>query len=141
MVQYTGILFWESRLARRIRFGVRACPKILPNRKKVRSLSKEAISRVLEAEAEANAIRERARAEAREKVSACETACARENEEVVARTAADMKARREMVRERSEALITQSREEVEADIETIRATSAEKMREAVKHIEWELCDI
>jgi hypothetical protein len=52
-----------------------------------------------------------------------------------------MKARREMVRERSETLITQSREEAEADIETIRETSAEKMREAVKHIEWELCDI
>ncbi len=112
-----------------------------PNRKKVRSLSKEAISRVLEAEAEANAIRERARIAAREKVSDCEAACARENEEIVARTAEDMRSRREMVRERSESLITQSREEAEADIEAIRASSAEKMREAVKHIEWELCDI
>jgi len=104
-------------------------------------LSKEAISRVLNAEEEANAIREQARAEARELVSGCEASCARENEEILALAAADMKARREMVRDRSEALITQSREEAEADIEALREVSAEKMREAVKHIEWRICDI
>lgn len=104
-------------------------------------MSKEAISRVLEAEEEANAIRERARAEARERVSACEAACAKENADAIARATAEMKARRDMVRDRSEALITQSREEADADIEAVQAASAEKMREAVKHIEWELCDV
>jgi uncharacterized protein YdhG (YjbR/CyaY superfamily) len=52
-----------------------------------------------------------------------------------------MKARQVMIGERAEALISQSREEAGADIEAIRAAAKEKMREAVKHIEWELCDI
>lgn len=111
------------------------------NRKKVEFLSKDAISKVLGAEEEANAIRARAQAEARERVGACEAACARENDEAIARAAQDMKARLAMVKERSDALIAQSREEAELDIEAIREASAGKMREAVKHIEWELCDI
>ena len=109
--------------------------------KKVEFLSKEAVSRVLGAEAEANAIRERAQAEARRRVSDCEAACAKENAEALARAAEEMKARREMVRGRSEELITQSREEANADIEVIQVAAQEKLREAVKHIEWELCDI
>lgn len=110
-------------------------------RRKVEFLSKEAISRVVNAEEEANAIRARAQAEARERIAACEADCARENAEAVVRANADMKARLSMVRERAEALIAQSREEADADIEAIRVASAEKMREAVKHIEWELCDV
>ncbi len=110
-------------------------------RKKVEFLSKEAISRVLRAEAEANALRERARDDARERVSACEQACAKEAAEITAKTVAELKARRDTVQERANALITQSREEAGADIEAIQEAASEKMREAVKHIEWELCDI
>ena len=104
-------------------------------------MSKKAISMVLGAEEEANAIRARARAEARERISACETACREANDEAVANANREYKNRLAMVKERSDALILQSREEAEADIEAIRAVAEEKMREAVKHIEWELCDI
>lgn len=104
-------------------------------------MSKEAISRVLDAEERANAIRERALAEAREKIAECEAACAKENAEAYARVSVEMKTRRDMVQERAEALVAQSREEAEANIEAIRTASEEKMREAVKHIEWKLCDV
>ena len=104
-------------------------------------MSKEAIARVLAAEEEANAIRERARAEARRRIEACEAECRRENAEAVERTARDMKARLVKVQTRSDELLVQSREEATADIEAVQIASAEKMREAVKHIEWELCDI
>ena len=104
-------------------------------------MSKKAISRVMEAEEEANAIRARAHTEARERVSACEAACREENAEALARTSLELKARLATVKERSDSLILQSREEAEADIEALRTASSEKMREAVKHIEWELYDI
>lgn len=111
------------------------------DRKKVEFLSKEAISRVLSAEAEANAIRERAQTEARERIAACEATCAKESAATIARVSDDMKARQSMVKSRAETLITQSREEAGADIEALQTAAGEKMREAVKHIEWELCDI
>ena len=96
---------------------------------------------MLAAEEEANAIRERARAEARQRIEACEAACRRENAEAVERVTEEMKARLSMVKTRSEELLAQSREEVQAEIEAVQVASAEKMREAVKHIEWELCDV
>ncbi len=104
-------------------------------------LSKEAITRVLSAEAEANAIRERARTEAAERIAACEVAVAAASADAVARTVSELKSREASVRTRAEALILQSREEAEGDIEALRAVAQDKMREAVKHIEWELCDI
>ena len=104
-------------------------------------LSKEAITRVLSAEAEANAIRERARTEAAERIAACEAAVAAASADAVARTVSELKAREASVRTRAEALILQSREEAEGDIEALKAMAGDKMREAVKHIEWELCDI
>ena len=114
---------------------------IVSDRKKVEFLSKEAISRVLGAEAQANAIRESAKAEARRRVSDCEADCARKTAEAIAKGTAENKARQAMVRDRAGALITQSREEASADIETMQTVAREKMREAVKHIEWELCDV
>ncbi|MBQ9151442.1 MAG: hypothetical protein IJX72_04265 [Clostridia bacterium] len=104
-------------------------------------MSKEAISRVLRAEAEANALRDRAREDARERVGACQQTCEQEAEAAKAKTVAELKARQDAVRERADALIAQSREEAGADIEALRTAASEKMREAVKHIEWELCDI
>ena len=88
-------------------------------------MSKEAISRVLRAEAEANALREKAREDAREKINACQQACEKEAENTVAKTVAELKARQEKVRERADALITQSREEAEADIEELRAVASD----------------
>ena len=110
-------------------------------RKKVEFLSKEAIARVLAAEAEANAIRERAVSEAAARVEACERDCAEEEARRIQDTKDQLARRRTAVSERADALILQSREEAEADIEEMRAAAHEKMREAVKHIEWELTDI
>ncbi len=104
-------------------------------------LSKEAISKVLAAEAEADAIRERAKAEARARTETCEQEGARTTARAVETTAAELDAQYAAVKGRADALILRSREEAEVDIEAMRATASEKMREAVKHIEWELCDI
>ena len=60
---------------------------------------------------------------------------------VLEAAADELDARLDTVRERAVTLIMQSREEAEADIEVMREGAREKMREAVKHIEWELTDI
>ena len=104
-------------------------------------MSKEAISKVLAAEAEASAIRERAEAEARTKVETCEKACAHKQTTTLDKASGDLDARLDMVRERAVTLIMQSREEADTDIEAMQAAARDKMREAVKHIEWELTDI
>ena len=109
--------------------------------RKVDLLSKEAISKVLSAEAEAGAIRERAESDARAMVEACERACAEEQTAALEAASDGLDARLDMVRERAVTLIVQSREEADADIEALKASSREKLREAVKHIEWELTDI
>ena len=111
------------------------------NERKVNSLSKEAISRVLAAEAQANAIREDAEAQARARVEAAEASCAAEQTAALERASDELDARLDMVRERAVILIMQSREEAETDIESIKSAARDKMREAVKHIEWELCDV
>ena len=104
-------------------------------------MSKEAISKVLTAEAEANAIRANAESEACARVEACEKTCAEEQAAALEAAADELDARLDTVRERAVTLIMQSREEAEADIEVMREGAREKMREAVKHIEWELTDI
>ncbi len=104
-------------------------------------MSQEALSRVLEAEARAEAIREQAAVDARARVDACEKACIRIRDEALAAEARALREREATVRARAEALIAQSREEAVADIESLRDESTDKMREAIKHIEWELCDI
>ena len=109
--------------------------------RKVDLLSKEAISKVLAAEAEASAIRERAEADARGMVEACEKTCAEEQTAALTAAADELDARLDMVRERAVTLIVQSREEADSDIEALKTSARERMREAVKHIEWELTDI
>ena len=104
-------------------------------------MSKEAISKVLSAEAEAGAIRERAESDARAMVEACERACAEEQTAALEAASDGLDARLDMVRERAVNLVVQSREEADTDIEALKAIAREKMREAVKHIEWELTDI
>ena len=109
--------------------------------RKVDILSRDAISKVLAAEAEASAIRTRGEADARAMVEACEKACAEEQSATLATTSDELDARLDMVRERAVTLIMRSREEADADIEAMQTAAREKMREAVKHIEWELTDI
>ena len=104
-------------------------------------MSKEAISRVLAAENEANAIRDSARVKAAEMIDACEIAAAAAMTSRIEEEKARLTARRSMVKERAEALILQSREEADGDIEALQSMAREKLREAVKHIEWELTDI
>ena len=119
----------------------RTPPMAAVRERKVDLLSKEAVSKVLAAEAEASAIRERAEADARAMVEACEKACAEEQTAALDAASDGLDARLEMVRKRAVTLIVQSREEANADIEAMQTTARDRMREAVKHIEWELTDI
>ena len=64
--------------------------------RKVDLLSKEAISKVLAAEAEAGAIRERAEADARGMVEACEKTCAEEQTAALTAAADELDARLDM---------------------------------------------
>lgn len=114
---------------------------IVFDERKVDFLSKEAISRVLAAEEEANAIRERAEVEAHRRVEACEKSCAEQQTVKLEVVSDELEARLDMVRQRAVALVGQSREEADTDIEAMNSTAHDKMREAVKHIEWEFCDI
>ncbi len=104
-------------------------------------LSRKAIEKVLDAEREADAIRERAAADARAMRESHEISEARRRDDVLAAERAAGRKREGDVRARADALIARSREEAGADIEILRANAAEKMREAVKHIEWKVCDI
>ena len=110
-------------------------------RKKVDDLSKDAISQVLAAEAKANAIREDAAKEAAARVEACERECAARMAAEVEKTRTELTARLNTVKTKADELILRSREEAHTDIEVLTAAAGEKMREAVKHIEWQLCDI
>ena len=74
--------------------------------RKVDSLSKEAISRVLAAEAQANEIRAKAEAEARARVEAAEISCAERKNAELEQTADELDARLDTVRERAYSLQT-----------------------------------
>ena len=97
-------------------------------------MSQKAIAKVLEAEREADAIRENAAATARAKRETVEAEEMRRRDETVAAERSATRARETEVRARAEALIARSREEAGADIETMRLAAEEKMREAVKQI-------
>ncbi len=111
------------------------------NERKVKFMSKEAISRVLLAETEANAIRKRAEKEARARVEACEKECEERNARLAEKNGDRLDDRLESVRKRAVTLIIQSRDEVEGDIEAMRLAAQDKSREAIKLIEWEFCNI
>ncbi len=104
-------------------------------------LSQKAIAKVREAEREAEAIREDAMTRARARREAHEAAEVRRRDEALAAERAANRAREEEVRARAEALIARSREEAGANIEAMREAADGKMREAVKHIEWKVCDV
>lgn len=104
-------------------------------------MSQKAIAKVLEAEREADAIRENAATTARAKRESQEAEEARRRDETLTAERAATRAREAEVRARAEALIARSREEAGTDIEAMRLAAEEKMREAVKHIEWKVCDV
>ncbi len=104
-------------------------------------MSQQAISHVLAAESRATEIREQATADARARIDACERACIRIRDEAIIAEAKALREREATVRARADALIAQSRDEAAADTDALRTEASDKMREAIKHIEWELCDI
>lgn len=104
-------------------------------------MSRQAISKVLAAEAAAETIRREAHAEAAARIEATRREAMAETERELAAMKAELAARLDTVRVRADELIAQSREEAGTDIEALRAYADEKMREAVKHVEWELCDL
>ena len=73
-------------------------------------------------------------------MEACEKECAAEATRATDRTAAELAARMQDMRRRTEALVQQSRTEVEGDMEAMEDAARGRMREAVKQIEWEMFD-
>ena len=103
-------------------------------------MSKEAIMKIREAEAEASRIRAEAEDAARAKIEENAKSCAARAEEGIAATDASLKIKLSSVRERAESLIEQSRQEASEDLESMEAEARSHMREAVKIIVWEMYD-
>ena len=103
-------------------------------------MSKEAIMRVREVEAEAAAIREKAEQEAAARVEQNEKQCAEAAEKAISATDDALKVRLADVRKKADALIEQSRQEAAEDVITMETEARSHMREAVKIIVWEMFD-
>lgn len=103
-------------------------------------MSKEAIMKIREAEAEASRIRAAAEEEARAKIEENAKDCAARAEEAISATDAALKVKLSSVKERAEALIEQSRKEASDDLAAMEAEARGHMREAVKIIVWEMYD-
>ena len=103
-------------------------------------MSKEAISRVKAAEAEAARIRAQADSRAAAMIEETEKNCAMESERAITAIDATLREELERVKERAEGLIAESRREVEADVAAVEESAREHMREAVKLIVWEMYD-
>lgn len=103
-------------------------------------LSKEAIARVRDAEARANAIRAEAEARATQLREQEEKACADAREARLKETSADWKRKLAGVQEKADDLIRQSREEAGADAQALEEAASQHRREAVKVVVWEMLD-
>lgn len=103
-------------------------------------MSKEAIMRVREAEAQAAAIRAEAEAQAAARIEQNEKLCAERGERAIAATDEALKAKLAAVRQRADALIEQSRAEAQEDVAAMETEARARMREAVKLIVWEMFD-
>lgn len=103
-------------------------------------MSKQALLRIREAEAEATAIREAAEQKARLLVEQNEKQCAEEAEKAINATDDSLKLKLASVRQRADSLIEQSRREASEDIVTMETEARAHMREAVKLIVWEMFD-
>jgi len=103
-------------------------------------LSKEAIMRIREIEAQAQAIREEAEAKAKAQIEENEKVCEAEAERAINATDEALKVKLNAVKQRAEALIEQSRKEAAEDVLTMETEARGHMREAVKLIVWEMFD-
>lgn len=103
-------------------------------------LSKEAISRVREAETQAADIRGKAEKQAQDRMEACEKRCAESAARQIEEAAAELKARLEAVRVRADELIAESRQDALGDAIVLTKQAAAKKQEAVKAIVWGMFD-
>ncbi len=101
-------------------------------------MSKEALTRVRNAETEAAAIRDKANADAQVMLEANEKACAAEAEQQLTDTAAEWKEKLQAVQEKAARLIDLSRESAGDEAQQIREQAEGKMPEAVKVIMREM---
>ena len=104
-------------------------------------MSQKMIQEVLRAEAEAETIRTDALDKARARRERTEREAAANAEATVTALRRELRDREADVARRANELIEQSRQEADTDIEALRAAADEKMREAIKHIEWKLFDV
>ncbi len=103
-------------------------------------LSKEAMTRIREAEAEALAIKQKAEETAAARIEQNEKACIQQEEKAINAADEALKAKLETVRKRAELLIEQSRKEAAEDVVIMETEARNRMREAVKLIVWEMFD-
>ena len=103
-------------------------------------MSKEAISRVREAEAQAAEIRAQAEKKAATRIEQTEKACVAQAERAIAATDAALREELDRVKTKAEELVEESRREVMEDVTAMEAMARESMREAVKLIVWEMYD-
>lgn len=103
-------------------------------------MSKEAISRVRQAELEAARIRDEAETNARKTIEENQRTCEEEAARQTEATARELKARLEDVRQRTEALVERSRSEAGKDGAALEAEADGKMKEAIRVIVWEMFD-
>lgn len=103
-------------------------------------MSREAMMRIREAEAEAKAIKEAAEQEAATRIEQNEKALAAEEEKAVSTADEALKAKLASVRKRADELIEQSRKEAAEDVTAMETEARAHMREAVKLIVWEMFD-
>lgn len=103
-------------------------------------LSKEAMMRIREAEAEALAIKQTAEQTAAARIEQNERDCAEQEEKAISVADTALKAKLDSVRKRADELIEQSRKEAAEDVLTMETEARGRMREAVKIIVWEMFD-
>lgn len=104
-------------------------------------MSQKMIQEVLRAEAEAETIRTDALDKARARRERTEREAAANAEATVTALRRELRDREADVARRANELIEQSRQEADTDIEALRAAADDRMREAIKHIEWKLFDV
>ena len=104
-------------------------------------LSKEAISKIREAEDKARIIIESAEVEAGKRIDAAEKAGAALYEKMTASAAEDLKDRLSKVTGKSKELVEESRRDAEGELEELEAQARENMRDAVKLVVWGIFDL
>lgn len=103
-------------------------------------LSREAIDRVRDAEAQAAKIRADAAAEARKMRADNEKACAEKHDTRIKELSAALQTGLGSMQTKADELVRQSREDAKADADALREAADGHMKEAVRVIVWEMFD-